>query len=752
MALGAAMNQESEQKSKHIWRFFRAGGFDQVRLETGEDLRDLKNLDQKLWVALSCPTRGLEFDTKTLDLIDLDKDGRIRASEILTAVSWTASALKTLDVLVEPGDALPLSAFDETSQEGRRLLASAKRILANLGRESSDAITPEDTADTVRIFSETHFNGDGIIPADAASDEPTRQVIRDIIACLGAETDRSGNPGISQEKLDAFFVEAEAFAAWWKMAESDPAILSFGPNTGQAFEALETVRSKIDDYFARCRLASYDPEAAGVLNPSASDYAAIATGNLLADAPEASGFPIARIEPGRPLPLKSGVNPAWAAAMARFTASLGSLSKDKETLTSDAWESLKSHFAPYAAWRAAKAGALVESLGAERVVAILGGGFKAKIQELIARDQAVAPEAEAIAEVDKLARFRRDLFALLNNFVSFRDFYTRRAKALFQAGTLYLDGRSCDLCIRVDDMAKHASLATLSRIYLVYCDCLRPKTGETMTIAAAFTAGDSDQIVIGRNGVFYDRKGNDWDATVIKIIEHPISIRQAFWAPYKKLGKMVGEQVEKVAAAKAKTVQEKMVVTAADPAKPPAPAPAPAPAHAQAQPAPPPPPPFDAGKFAGIFAAIGLALGAIGTAIASVVTGFLNLSWWQMPLALAGLMLVVSGPSLLIAYMKLRQRNLGPLLDANGWAVNARAKINIPFGASLTQVAKLPEGAERALTDPFAEKKQPWRLYTSIGVVIGVLLAVWFSGLGPKLLHMKAAKNAAPPPAVTQQK
>jgi hypothetical protein len=743
------MSQESEPAPKHIWKFFRAGGFDQVRLETGDDLRDLGNLDQKLWVALSCPTRGLEFDTRTLDLIDLDKDGRIRAPEILAAVAWATSVLKSPDVLVQPGDALPLEAFDEASPEGRRLLASAKRILANLGRETALAITPDDTADTVRIFSQTSFNGDGIIPVEAAQDEAARQVLRDIIACLGAEADRSGEPGISQAKLDAFFAEAQAFDAWWRKAESDPAILPLGPSTSPAFDALEKVRAKIDDYFARCRLAAYDPQAAGVLNPSADDYARIASHSLAVEAPEAAGFPIARIEPERPLPLKHGVNPAWAGAMAEFVQALGVLPKDKETLSSEAWESLKSHFAPYGEWRRSKAGGMVEVLGLERVRAILSGGFKPVIQALIERDQAVAPEAEAIAEVDRLARYRRDLFGLLNNFVSFRDFYTRRAKALFQTGTLYLDGRSCDLCIRVDDMAKHASLASLSRIYLAYCDCSRPMTGETMTIAAAFTAGDSDQIVIGRNGVFYDRKGNDWDATVVKIIEHPISIRQAFWAPYKKLGKMVGEQVEKVAAAKAKTVQEKLAAEAAqkvaDPAKPAA-------APAPAAPAAAPPPAFDAGKFAGIFAAIGLALGAIGTAIASVVTGFLNLSWWQMPLALAGLMLAVSGPSLLIAYMKLRQRNLGPLLDANGWAVNARAKINIPFGASLTQVAKLPEGAERALTDPFAEKKTPWRMYTALGALAGILLAIWFSGLGPKLLHMKAAKHAAPPPAASQTK
>ncbi len=56
------------------WRFFRAGGFDQVKLETGADLLALDQLDYKLWVALACPTSGLEMDKATLDLIDTDKD------------------------------------------------------------------------------------------------------------------------------------------------------------------------------------------------------------------------------------------------------------------------------------------------------------------------------------------------------------------------------------------------------------------------------------------------------------------------------------------------------------------------------------------------------------------------------------------------------------------------------------------------------------------------------------------------------
>ncbi|MCA1908192.1 MAG: hypothetical protein LDL39_07510, partial [Magnetospirillum sp.] len=295
-------------------------------------------------------------------------------------------------------------------------------------------------------------------------------------------------------------------------------------------------------------------------------------------------------------------------------------------------------------------------------------------------------------------------------------------RAVFQAGTLYLDGRSADLCLTVADAAKHASLATLSRIYLVYCDCMRRGSDQKMTIMAGFTSGDSDQLMVGRNGVFYDRQGRDWDATIVKIVAHPISLRQAFWSPYKQLARFVGGQVEKLAAAKSRAVETDMQAKVA--AKVVAPASAPVVRE-----------PFDAGKFAGIFAALGLAVGAIGTAIASVVTGFLSLNWWQMPLALAGLVLVVSGPSMVIAYMKLRQRNLAPILDATGWAVNARASINIPFGGSLTAVAQLPAGAERSLVDPFADKKPPLGEYLLLALLIaGGAVAAWRFGLFNRFL------------------
>ena len=94
----------------------------------------------------------------------------------------------------------------------------------------------------------------------------------------------------------------------------------------------------------------------------------------------------------------------------------------------------------------------------------------------------MATDYDAMSSVGRLARYYRDLRTLLHNFVNFADFYSPGRLAIFQAGTLYLDSRSCDLCVPVVDAGKHAALAGLAKAYLAYCDCTRP--GAKRTIAA----------------------------------------------------------------------------------------------------------------------------------------------------------------------------------------------------------------------------------------------------------------------------
>jgi hypothetical protein len=698
------------------WRFYRAGGLDQVRIENGADIAALGKLDRKLWVALACPVKGLEFDERTLALIDADGDGRVRASEIVGAVEFLTARLKTLDTLLASSDALVLSDINEATPEGHAALASAKRILANLGREGADSIAFSDIAAPEKFFVGTLFNGDGVVtPESAESDEATAAVLRDIIATHGSTPDRSGNPGVDRARIETFFAEARSLDEWLGTASKNPALLPFGEGTAAAYAAVTAVKAKVDDYFARTRVAAFDARALEAVNRAEEDYLKAAASDLSVTAQEMAGFPLARIEASRPLPLASGLNPAWAGAIAelRRAALAPMLGNEPGELTESQWTELNAKLAAHAAWATGRPATQLGSLGDARIQGLLKEGAQDKVMALLQRDEALKDETSGMDAVEKLVRLNRDFVRLLHNFVSFGDFYSRKRAATFQDGHLFLDSRECTLCIRVDDPGKHAVLASLSKCYLAYCDLSRRNPAgatETMSVLAVFTQGDSDYLTVGRNGLFIDRKGDDWDATITKIVDAPISIRQAFFAPYKKFVRMIEEQVAKRAAAADAAADAQLASHAQSVAhvdKSGATAPA---AAAPAAPA----KKIDLGTIA----LIGTAISGVAAMVGLVLEKFFGLGIY-MPLGILAIILLISGPSMLIAALKLRQRSLGPILDAGGWAINGRVRVNIPFGVALTSIAKLPAGSTLSLQDPFEEKKSPWPM---ILVVLAVLL------------------------------
>ena len=207
----------------------------------------------------------------------------------------------------------------------------------------------------------------------------------------------------------------------------------------------------------------------------------------------------------------------------------------------------------------------------------------------------------------------------------------------------------------------------------MYCNCENKKTGKTMQIVAAMSQGDINNLNVGKNGVFYDNEGLDYDASVFKIIENPISILQAFWTPYRRMSKWIEDKINKSASEKDAAVMNDMTATAD------------AKTGGEAAAADAPKSTFDIAKFAGIFAAIGMALGMLASALVAILHGLIGLPWWAYLAIFVGIILLISGPSMVMAWMKLRRRNLAPVLNANGWAVNADAKISIKFGKVLTE-------------------------------------------------------------------
>ena len=551
---------------KYNWTFANVGGVTRVKIQSGEDIRHLGELDEKLWTVLSCPTTGLEIDSESLRLMDSDGDGKLRVKEVQQAAAWLCNVLRDPEVLLAGKDELRV---EDIVDEGIRGVAEQIINLKICKFENLKITAGETPASPVVSLTDVEAAIAGVsIEATAAPEAP-----------------------FAADVMAAYKTKKDEYAAYFEQEK-----------------------------LAKLGLATLPDEAT---------------------------------KPG---------------------------------MTQEAFLQMGTQIADYEAAAAAAADANAKALAAAQ----------AQYQPL-----------------RKLLLLTRDFYRLLRNFVTFEDFYRKDIQAIFQAGTLVIDQRACQLCLRVSDMGKQNAQAGASGMYLVYCDCESKKLGQKMQIVAAMTVGDIRNLTVGKNALFYDNQGNDWDAVVTKIIDNPISISQAFWSPYRKFGAWVTDLINKSAAEKdskgfadlTAKVQEGAKNTPAAGEKP----------KVQA---------FDIAKFAGIFAAIGMAVGYIGAFFTSVVGGFAALKWWQDILAVLGILLVISGPSMFLAWTKLRKRNLAPVLNANGWAINAEVMVSVVFGNTLTTQAQFPL---LQLVDPTVKKKMPRWAKWLIGVVVAAVVAagVW---------------------------
>lgn len=705
---------------KRTWSFSRTGGVDQVVLKSGQDIEALARLDPKLWAVLAMPARQPAVQ-RVLEYLDTDRDGKIRIPDILRTVDELNLEFSSLDILFEETDRIEARQLRDTS-----LRKAASAILERNGNEDTEPVAVDLAlvGNAVKAFSALPFNGDGIVvPASAeaeaeensaASASAVKDFILALVAAGYSRTDAGGEAGVDASDLERFLVDVEAWKAWVKDGEAFDGFAS--PVQAEKAAALFSKLSPvIDDYFRRCRVyaMSKNPQASAEIE---SLIATTLSSNLVADSPLLDRLPLALPEITGALHLDHPLHPGFASEVREFFILLRG-GETVDVVSLEEWEEFRAVLQRFIAWQARKPADALQNLAACFSSGSFGPEPVKAVRALIARDLSMAEEAKALARLEILLNLKRDFLKILLNFVNLDDFYVRR-KGLFRSGRLFLDGREMTLCLDVNSPGSHATMAGLSSMYLVYCDLSR-KGLPGHSIVAALTAGDSGAIFPGRNGIFMDSEGRDWDAVVTKLIVQPISMREAFFSPYRWLVKTIEELAMKRAANAEAANTDKLKGVAQTAAMAGSPA---------AKPEQVLPKKMDVGTVA----AIGVALGSIGAMVTGILGIFVGMGVW-MPLGIIGIFVLVSGPSMILAWMKLRKRNLGPLLNAEGWAINGRLKINVPFGATLSSLAALPPGAARQIEDPFARKRRPW-LFVAVIVVVAACVIAYFAGwLAPLL-------------------
>ena len=408
-------------------------------------------------------------------------------------------------------------------------------------------------------------------------------------------------------------------------------------------EPSEADRKALADWEAEGR----KPEVAVCGASTADADAALAAVEPVVDAfftpPE--DMPLVTDEPDKALPLKDHLNPKHLEAILAFAEKcVKPVLGERDSISRLEWKKVKAAFAPYRAWAGS-------------------------------RPVASAPEKAGLEEEERLVRYRMNLGEFLVNYVSMDRLYGGKGGATFQTGVLRIDGKELNLCFHVDSEAAHSALSGRSECCVIYVKLSRPEDGSTRTVCAVVTAGTVGGLYVGRNGVFYDRDGRNWEATITKVVEAQVSLAEAFWMPWKKLGAAIAGAVKKFlgdreSAADAKLSSAAQNVT--DGKK-------------------------DAAGGAGgaalasSVAAIGIGVGMVGAAAASLMAAVKGMGPWQAVASVVAIVLVVSMPSVILTWFKLRRRDLGAILNAGGWAINRQMRFSMKLARGFTKCARTSE-------------------------------------------------------------
>lgn len=694
---------------KRKFTFVNYGGTYQLRIEKAEDLEHLDDLDDPFWMATSAPVQQLRCDPIALEHLDANQNGRIISGEVRRTRRWLFAVLRNLDGVTQGREELRLEDIDESHPDGPRLLAAARRVLSNLDRSHAPTISLTEIRDTKSILAKGAVNGDGILPARAVTDPEIRRLIEDVARTIGTKSGVDGGQGVDAQLLDRFVAEAEALLAWRRKIterETRDSLLPLGDDTPAGHELLDRLRAPIERYFKLCELRHLN-DSLGRRTAEPSSPASVYTSedDLQRYLEQA---PIAPPDPSAELHLDQALNPHYGADLRALLRDviqpLQPIAQKSSVLTRKRWDELRATFAPYERWLADKAGGQVEPLGPTRLQGILDSDVVPRARALMDRDLAVGKELAAVRDLERLVLMQRWLLEICNNFVSFRNMYEPSVRSIFEIGRLVIDGRVFHFNLRVSDLDAHRVMAERSGMFLMYSEVSASPSDETFTMVTPVTSRDRGNLGVDKRGVLLDLDGRQWEVRVVAVVENPISLGEAIAAPFRRLSSGLTSAIDRLSTRSTKQLEttlgsatdavekgvlkgmEKPTVEPVDPA----PTSAPPPAE---------PTPSLAGRTRDMVLTGGVTIAAIGSSLAFITRTLADLQLTRTLTAIAVGMLVVLVPVVLVAMLKLYRRNLSAILEASGWAINARLRLTRGLARMLAPDPIHPDSFERLRRD-----------------------------------------------------
>lgn len=658
------------------FRFQRFGHAYHLRIEGVEDLRLIPQLDEALWVATSAPIASFTADRNFLERLEGEGDGRIRAGEVKAEIAWMLRMLADPSGIRPGNTTLMLAAVDGNIEEGGRILRSAGKMLAALEAEEHDRISLGQVRKIEKMEETRAVSEAGVVLPEAAQKPEVTQLLQDVLATVGGKPHPSGEQGVDQEHLERFLAEARELLAW-----KDRETLSLGANTAEAYTLYEALRPRLATYFSLAEATALDPRVAAEVWPWPEELAALDFTTAEEVAANLARAPIARPRADGVLDLDARINPRDREQLAAFwqqvvVPALGP--GTSHTLDRAGWTRLQALFAPYVAWVESMPEGSVESLGATTLRRYTEEpNFEAAVRALLDHSRETALVLDNVRLVERLILDQAYMLRFVNSFVSFPHLYDPDQRALFECGTLIMDGRHFTFSVKVPERTQHAAISDASNMFVLYVEITDDQGEHLHELGVPVTCGGRGNLLVGKRGIFKDIYGNERHARVVAIIDNPISLMEATVAPFKRLGRAVTGKIDKLtsgAEAKLETVGEDVVSSV----------------KRSLQETPPPTAAPVQRSMGGTLAGGGIAVAALGSSAAFITNILADLKLLEILAGLATALLAVALPATISAFVKLRRRDLSVILEGSGWGINARMRLTRSQARTFTHAPPWP--------------------------------------------------------------
>ena len=629
------------------------------------DLKEVLELDEALWIATTAPVSTLKIDPAFLSLLDSDGDARLRAEEIKNGIRFLDEYLVDFSGVQDNNTNLSLAAINTETELGERIHSSALKVLSRLN------IPPKSVGlDQVRKVKDEVLEGGldqaGIVLVEAATTDETRTYIKDILRTVGGVKHPNGQEGIGADSLSSFMEECRHYIDWQLEAgavngEVATETLPLGKDTAEGYALFHSLTKKLIQYFLLCDIKRLNPQLLTRALETPEGNLALNLMNIEEAESYLKSAPLSFLDSEGILDLSGEMNPYFVRKMEELTEKVIKplLGNEVKNLNKQLFHKLQNIFKPFGEWTERMPEVRVDSLEAATVQDYLTNvSYRQVLEELIEESHQTAFVLDNLKELERLQLYQAYLLPLANSFVSFPRLYRSDERALFEEGTLIMDGRHFTLAVRVEDRKHHIETCKSSNIFVIYCELFGANDKKVYEIAVPVTSGSRGNIHLNKWGIFNDISGNELHARVVDIVENPISISEAMVEPFVRISRAFFSRLEEFSSKAEEQLFQKDAKSKDKKKK-------------------------DVSSI-GLLAGGGVAVAAIGSSFAFITKTLASLNIQTVLFALIVLSVLIAIPAGIAAYYKLTRRDLSTILEGSGWGINSRMKLTKDQATSFT--------------------------------------------------------------------